>query len=108
MKMLFTAAAVGFAMLFGQAASAAPEYTFSVENQTAQAIVQVLVSEDGNDWGYFNLDGNVASGETGTMTWGEHTNNEACVQWIQVGFEDGTSSEASQFDFCNNPSLVVH
>ena len=102
------AIAVGFFALFGASTGHAEEYTFEVENGTSVPIVQVLVSEDGEDWGYFSMDGNVAAGDTGTLTWGEHTNNETCVQWIQVGFEDGTTSEASQFDFCNNPSLVVH
>lgn len=85
----------------------AEEYKFTVENNTGTAISQVLVSEDGTNWGYFSLDSNIAPNSSGEMTWSEDTNHEACNQWIKVGFEDGSMSEARKFDFCNNPSLVV-
>ncbi len=85
----------------------AEEYTFSIENKSSRAVTQVLVSQDGNDWGYFSLTKTVQPGTTATMVWGEHTNHEACVQWIKIGYEDGTMTEATKFDFCKNPDLEV-
>ena len=85
----------------------AEEYKFTVQNNTDTAISQVLVSEDGKTWGYFSLESNIAPKSEGEMVWGEHTNHEACNQWIKVGFEDGSMSEAEKFDFCTNPSLVI-
>lgn len=83
------------------------EFTFTVENKSSRAVTQVLVSEDGREWGYFSLNETIRPGKTGTMTWGEHTNNEACVQWIKIGYEDGTMTEPAEFDFCKNPDLQV-
>lgn len=85
----------------------AEEYKFTVQNNTDTAISQVLVSEDGETWGYFNLDSNIAPDTEGEMVWGEHTNHEACSQWIKIGYVDGTITEPAKFDFCENPTLVV-
>jgi hypothetical protein len=85
----------------------AEEYKFSIHNNSDVAISQVLVSEDGKEWGYFTLESNIAPKTEGEMVWGEHTNHEACSQWIKIGFEDGSVTEPKKFDFCANPSLVV-
>ncbi|HLO49814.1 MAG TPA: hypothetical protein VK211_15465 [Kamptonema sp.] len=85
----------------------AEEYKFTIKNNTNAAISQVLVSEDGKEWGYFSLESNIAPKSEGEMVWGQHTNHEACSQWIKVGFEDGSMSEAEKFDFCANPALVI-
>ncbi|MEG4391899.1 hypothetical protein [Microcoleus sp. BROC3] len=85
----------------------AEEFTFTVENKTDVAISQVLVSEDGETWGYFSLESNIAPQTEGEIVWGEHTNHEACSQWIKIGYVDGTMSPPAKFDFCENPALVV-
>jgi hypothetical protein len=33
----------------------AEEYKFTIENKSSRAVTQVLVSENGQDWGYFSL-----------------------------------------------------
>jgi hypothetical protein len=85
----------------------AEEYKFSIQNNSDAAISQVLVSEDGETWGYFTLESNIAPDTKGEMVWGEHTNHEACSQWIKIGFEDGSVTQPKKFDFCENPVLVV-
>ncbi|MDB9515074.1 hypothetical protein PN499_28120 [Kamptonema animale CS-326] len=85
----------------------AEEFRFTIQNNSDVAVSQVLVSEDGETWGYFNLDSNIAPDTEGEMVWGEHTNHEACSQWIKIGYVDGTITEPAKFDFCENPTLVV-
>lgn len=106
-SLVVAGATLGILTVISANPSKAEQYKFTVENKTKLAISQVLVSEDGKSWGYFSLDSNIAPGEEGEMTWGENTNHEACVQWIKVGFEDGSVSDSEKFDFCSNPALVI-
>jgi hypothetical protein len=85
----------------------AREFKFTIENKSSRAVTQVLVSENGQDWGYFSLTKTIQPRTTDEMVWGEHTNHEACVQWIKIGYEDGTMTEPAKFDFCKNPDLEV-
>lgn len=86
----------------------AQDFTFTLQNNTDVAVSQVLVSEDGENWGYFNLESNIAPGTEGELVWGEHTNHEACSQWIKIGYVNGTITPPAKFDFCANPAIVVN
>jgi hypothetical protein len=77
-----------------------------VKNATANLITQVLVSEGGETWGYFKLDGGIKAGDEVDLVWAASTNSENWKQHVKVMFEDGASSNSGIYDFCDN-SLVV-
>lgn len=77
------------------------EYSFKVHNTTKDKITKLLASEDGKDYGYFDIgkDG-IPPGKTITLTWDKKTNDSSCKWYFKAVFEDGDESEAKKFDFC--------
>lgn len=75
-------------------------YKFKVHNTTDQKIVKLLVSEDGETWGTFDVGKGIAAAETATMEWNESTDNEGCEQKVKAVFSDKSESEEASFDFC--------
>ncbi len=76
------------------------QYTFKVLNKTESRINELLVSEDGAEWGAFDLGGGVAPGESGTMAWDKSTDGQNCEQQVKAKYSDGTESAPTTFDFC--------
>ena len=76
------------------------EYTFKVHNTTNDKITKLLASEDGKDWGNFDIGKGIAAGETATLKWDKKTNDADCKWWFKAVFADGDESEAKEFDFC--------
>lgn len=86
----------------------ANDYWFNVVNRSSTPVREIWVSEDGEDWQYFDLNGSsIPPNGSMQLVWDESTNNSDCVWWIQATYSDGSESEAAQFDFCNNPDLVL-
>jgi len=83
-------------------ASAADEWHFKVTNKTSSKITQLQVSEDKQEWGGFDIGSGIAAGRTVTLVWDSSTNSEGCEQWIRAKFSDGSTSPASQQDFCQD------
>src|SRR5690606_17185312 len=83
-------------------AHAADEWHFVVSNQTSSKIVKLQVSEDKSEWGDFDVGSGIGPGTTETMVWDHSTDNEGCEQWIRAKFADGSTSEASKQDFCQD------
>lgn len=79
---------------------AAEDYSFKVHNTTKNAIKQLLVSEDGKTWGYFDIGAGIKAGEVATLVWDASTDNEDCKQHVKAVFDDGTEAEPAIFDFC--------
>ncbi len=92
------AAAVGIA--------AAEEYTFGVHNTTGTHIKKILVSENNKDWGEFDIGAGIKAGETVTLVWDESTNSESCHQNIKAVFADGSETESTKFDFCEEDLVL--
>lgn len=80
--------------------SAFADYKFKVHNNSGQAIKKILVSEDGEEFGFFNIGSGIKAGSTVTLVWDESTNGESCSQYFKAVFADGSESEAEEFDFC--------
>lgn len=102
---LFTTLMLAAITLFAgsiQAQQAQEEYSFKVHNTTDSAIKKLLVSEDGQQWGYFDIGDGIAPGVTVTLTWDESTNQEDCKQYFKASFADGDESEPVIFNFCEN------
>lgn len=83
-------------------AHAADEWHFVVSNATNSKIVKLQVSEDKSEWGDFDVGSGIAAGDSETMIWDHSTDNESCEQWMRAKFADGSTSEPSKQDFCQN------
>ena len=80
--------------------SAFADHKFDVTNNTNTKITKILVSEDGEEYGQFNIGSGIPAGKTVTLVWDESTNGESCQQYFKAVFSNGEESEAQQFDFC--------
>src|SRR5205085_6492849 len=76
------------------------EYSFKLHNTTKDKITKLLASEDGKEWGNFDIGKGIPAGESITLKWDKKTNESGCNWWFKAGFADGRESEAKQFDFC--------
>jgi hypothetical protein len=86
----------------------ANDYWFTVINRSSTPVREVWVSEDGEDWQYFDLNGSsIPSNGSMQLVWDESTYDSGCVWWIQAVYSTGEESEAAQFDFCENPELIL-
>ncbi len=77
-------------------------YSFKVHNNTGTTIKQILVSEDGSSFGYFDIGNGIAPGSTVELVWDQSTNGESCHQYFKAVFSDGSESQAVKFDFCES------
>lgn len=78
----------------------AEEYKFKVHNNTNMKIAKILVSEDGEEYGFFDIGAGIAPGKTATLVWDQSTNGEDCEQYFKAVFANGEESEPQKFDFC--------
>jgi myo-inositol-hexaphosphate 3-phosphohydrolase len=78
----------------------ADEYSFKVTNNTDTKITKILVSEDGEDYGFFDIGAGINPGKTVTLEWDSSTNGESCEQYFKAVFANKEESEAQKFDFC--------
>ena len=78
------------------------EFSFKVTNNTEQTIKKILVSEDGKEYGYFDIGKGIKPGQTITLVWDKSTNGESCEQYFKAVFADGSQSEPAKFDFCES------
>jgi hypothetical protein len=77
------------------------EYTFKVHNTTKDTIKKLLASEDGKNYGSFDVGrAGIGPGETMTLKWDKSTNKSSCNWYIKAVFDDGSETEAKKFDFC--------
>ncbi len=87
-------------LLVGTTSAFADDYKFSVHNNTNQAIKKILVSQDGEEYGFFNIGNGIKAGATVELVWDESTNGESCSQFFKAVFASGEESEPVEFDFC--------
>jgi hypothetical protein len=78
----------------------ADEYKFTVTNNTDTKIAKILVSEDGEEYGFFNIGSGISAGKTVTLVWDSSTGGEGCNQFFKAVFANGEESEPQEFDFC--------
>jgi len=76
-------------------------YSFKVKNTTKETITKILVSEDGEKYGYFDIGKGIKPGETMTLNWDKSTNGESCHQWFKAVWESGEEGKPVKFDFCD-------
>jgi len=96
-------AALAFAALTNpvrQAAAADHQYSFKVHNTTREKITKLLASEDGKEYGNFDIGSGIGGGKTITLNWDKKTNDSGCKWFFKAEFADGEESPPVQFDFC--------
>jgi hypothetical protein len=86
--------------------SAFADYEFQIENNTDSAIDAIVVSENGEDWGAFDIGSGIPAGATADLVWDSSTNGSGCEWYFMASFEDGSYSEPVAFDFCED-ALVI-
>jgi len=92
----------GFSISYASYAKFIKEYSFTVTNNTSHTIKQILVSEDGSDYGYFDIGSGIKPGQTVKLVWDQSTNGEACDQFVKAVYSDGSESEPAKFNFCED------
>ncbi len=95
MKRLVTALVLAFA-----STAALAEYSFVVHNNTGDKIVAIHVSEDGANWGKFNIGSGIPAGASSQLVWDASTDESGCEWLFRATFADGSESEEVPFDFC--------
>ena len=98
-KAALLAVAFVFTALFSSVALA-DDYSFKVHNNTKETITKLLVSEDGDKYGYFDIGDGIKPGETETLVWDKSTNSQSCHQWFKAVWESGEEGKPVKFDFC--------
>lgn len=76
------------------------EYSFVLHNTTKEKITALMVSEDGEKWGKFDIGSGLAPGDSAKLVWNKETNSQACEQFVKAEFEDGSESKPVKHDFC--------
>jgi hypothetical protein len=83
------------------------EYSFKVTNKTGVKITKLLASEDGENYGVFDIGSGIASGKSVTMVWDKSTDDSGCEWYFKAVFADKSESEAVPFDFCEEELELV-
>ena len=76
------------------------EYSFKVKNTTDEPITKILVSEDGEKYGFFDIGKGIKPGETVTLVWDKSTNGSSCTQWFKAVWKSGEEGKPVKFNFC--------
>ena len=100
MKITRFAVVAAALLMFSLSAFADDSYSFKIHNNSGQAIKKVLASEDGEEFGNFDIGKGIKPGATVELVWAASTNGESCHQFFKAVFADGSESEATEFDFC--------
>lgn len=87
-------------LVVGTTSAFAEDYKFSVHNNTNKTIKKILVSEDGEEYGFFDIGKGIKPGATVELVWDASTNGESCNQHFKAVFDGGAESEPVAFDFC--------
>jgi hypothetical protein len=83
-----------------RASAAGDEYSFKVKNTTKELITKILVSEDGEKYGFFDIGKGIKPGESMTLVWDKSTNGSSCTQWFKAVWESGEEGKPVKFNFC--------
>jgi hypothetical protein len=93
-------------LAFFSPAVRADDYSFKVHNNTKETITKILVSEDGETYGYFDIGDGIKAGDTETLTWHKSTNSQACKQWFKAVWASGEEGKPVQFNFCEKDLIL--
>jgi len=89
------------------APAAAADWYFFVQNSSSSRITRLEVREKGGAWGQFDIGSGIAPGQKVRLDWDKSTDNQDCRQTLRAFFADGSSSEPSVFDFCDDLNTPI-
>ena len=84
----------------------ASDYTFTVENNADQRIVKIEVSDDGEDWGPFDIGKGIPSGESAELVWDSSTDESDCEWQFRATFSGGDVLGSDWVDFCEDDVVI--
>src|SRR5689334_22120335 len=87
---LLACAAILVTFAFSLAQARTEQYSFRVHNKTNKTIEKILASEDGETYGHFDIGDGIEAGKTVKIVWAKSTNDQSCVQFFTVVFDDGS------------------
>ncbi len=93
-------------LAFFSSAVRAEDYSFKVHNNTKEMITKIVVSEDGETYGYFDIGDGIKAGDTETLVWHKSTNNQACSQWFKAVWASGEEGKPVKFNFCEKDLIL--
>jgi len=99
-KALLVGCALVATTFFSPIAVAGDDYSFKVHNTTKELITKILVSEDGEKYGFFDIGAGIKPGESMTLVWNKETNGQSCTQWFKAVWESGEEGKPVKFNFC--------
>jgi hypothetical protein len=76
------------------------DYSFILHNTTEEKITALMVSEDGEKWGKFDIGDGLKAGDSAKFVWDKSTHNQECEQFVKAEFEGGKESTPVKHDFC--------
>jgi hypothetical protein len=82
------------------------QYSFTVRNRNVQKITQLLLSEDGRNWGHFDIGKGIPVGKTVKLDWDKSTNNAGCNWYIKAVYADKSVGQAVRFNFCQEDLVI--
>jgi hypothetical protein len=94
---------VSFPVVYAHAQSG---YQFKVHNVGKNKVLKLLASEDGKNWGYFDIGDGIDPGETMTVVWDKSTNTSGCNWFFKAYFDDGLESPPKKFNFCEDDLVI--
>jgi len=80
----------------------AADWYFYVQNDSSSRITRLEVKQKVGRWGSFNLGGGIAPGKKVRIEWAASTNDQDCKQSLRATFADGSVTDPTSFDFCND------
>lgn len=80
----------------------AADWYFYVQNDSSSRITRLEAKQKGGRWGSFNLGGGIGAGKTVRLEWAASTNDQDCKQSLRATFADGSVTDPTLFDFCND------
>ena len=100
-KMIVFAVSLAAAVVLPRLAVAEDnEYSFILHNTTQEKITALMVSEDGEKWGKFDIGKGLEPGDSAKLVWDKSTDSQSCSQFVKAEFEDGSESKPVKHDFC--------
>lgn len=102
LKSLALVAALAVTVLGAGLSKAQAAYTFNVTNNTGTKITKLLASEDGTNYGFFDIGSGVAPGATVSLQWDKSTDESNCKWEFKAVYADGSESAPAPIDFCED------
>jgi hypothetical protein len=105
---LFGALLASLAIILSSAIAYADDDSFTLHNKTSRTMTALYVGPTTDDnWGPNILSGSASSGSDVTVTWTKSA-PDVCEWDVKGVFDDGSSAEVRNVDFCKVSEVTFH